>query len=104
MVDEVDLQREATHSTLSSINHASKREREEDQDEEMTMASNEREGSHLQDQSLPPSAIDDTSETRDPSANVDSVGGEGCAGDDEIGEDFPIPDVDHEQTFSEHIS
>ena len=106
MMDEVEHQRETSHSALSSINHPPKRERDEDQDEEMTMASNEQEGSQIHDQSLPTSAIDNSSQAHETSVNVDSLGDEDeIAGGDEIGVDFTITEgEDTGQTYADHIA
>jgi hypothetical protein len=47
LLEDVGRQREENRSGLSSANHSSKREREEDHDVDMEMASNDREGSHM---------------------------------------------------------
>jgi hypothetical protein len=47
LLEDVGRQREENRSGLSSANHSSKREREDDHDEDMEMVSNDREGSHM---------------------------------------------------------
>ena len=76
---------ETPRSGLSSINPPTKREREDDHDEEMDVASTKEES--LQDHSLPTSAVDNISEARETSV---TLGGD-IAVDDPLGIDFSIP-------------
>ena len=80
-----DGQSETPRSGLSSINPATKREREDDHDEEMDLASTKEESLH--DHSLPASAVDNISEARETSV---TLGGD-IAVDDPLGIDFTIP-------------
>ena len=79
-----DAMSETPHSGIS-INPSVKREREEDHDEEMEIASTKEES--LQDHSVPPSAVDNISEARETSV---TLGGD-IAVDDSLGLDFSIP-------------
>src|SRR5438552_2925678 len=101
MVEEVDHQREASHS-VSSYNHSSlKREREEDHDEEMDTTSNGRDES-LRDRSLPTSAVDNISEAPETSSvNVESLGDGEVAPHNESGMDFGIPETTQIETLPE---
>ena len=76
---------ETPHSGLSSINPPTKREREDDHDEEMDVGSAKEES--FQDHSLPTSAVDNVSEARETSV---TLGGD-IAVDDPLGIDFTIP-------------
>jgi hypothetical protein len=87
MSDEVDHQRETSHSAVSSVHPPAKREREEDQDEEMEMTSNDNRDGSVRDQSLPTSAIDNISEPHETSVSVDLV-------DDDIAMDLRIPELE----------
>ena len=100
MVEEVDHQREASHS-VSSYNQSSlKREREEDHDEEMDTTSGR--GESLRDRSLPTSAVDNTSEAPETSSvNVESLGDVEIAPHDESGMDFGIPETTLIETLPE---
>jgi hypothetical protein len=91
MLEEVDRQRERSRSAVSSNNHPTKREREED--EEMEMMSSDNKEESLPDPSLPTSAIDNTSDVRDASVHIDSVGDGDIAVDDEIGIEFKYSEV-----------
>jgi hypothetical protein len=101
MMEEVDHQREATHS-VSSVNPSSlKREREEDHDEEMDTTSNGRDES-LRDRSLPTSTVDNISEAPETSSvNVESLGDGEIAPHDESGMDFGIQETTHIETLPE---
>jgi len=78
-----DGRSETPHSGLS-INPSTKREREDDHDEEMDVTSTKEES--LRDHSLPISAVDNISEARETSV---TLGGD--IADDSLGLDFSIP-------------
>ena len=101
MMEEVDHQRESSHS-VSSFNQSSlKREREEDHDEEMDTTSNGRDQS-LRDRSLPTSAVDNISEAPETSSvNVESLGDGEIAPHKESRMDFGIPETTQTETLPE---
>ena len=97
MAEEVDHQREASRSAVSSLK-SGKRGREEDQDQEMNTTSR---GESLHDTSLPTSIVDNNSEIPETSLIIESLG-EGEAVGHEIGMDFGVPhELTHEESFTE---
>lgn len=99
MVDELDHQREASRSAVSS---SLKRGREQDHDEEMDVNSRDE---SLRDQSLPTSTVDNISEVHESSVNIESVGdGEGVEPEIE-GMDFGIPhELAHEPVIPHELA
>jgi len=97
MAEEVDHQREASRSAVSSLK-SGKRGREEDQDQEMDTTSRDE---SLHDTSIPTSAVDNTSEVPETSVNIESLG-DGESVEHEIGMDFVVPhELTHEEPFAE---
>lgn len=94
MLEEVDSQRETSHSAVSSVHPSTKREREEDHDEEMEMNSNDHREGSVQDQSLPTSSVDHISEPHETSANIDVADDSEIHADDEFGMDLRMPELE----------
>ena len=91
MIEEVDHQTEDSGSVLSSVIAPTKREREEDVDEEMGSAVME--DQHDKERNVP--TIVENGETEIRNVSLD--------GTEEGGVDDPIPEVDEEKTFLDHL-
>ena len=99
MEDELDHSREASRSAVSS---SLKRGREQDHDEEMDMTSRDE---SLRAQSLPTSAVDNTSEVPEASVNIESVGDGESVGRETEGMDFGIPhELAHEPVIPHELA
>ena len=99
MTDELDHQREASRSAVSST---LKRGREQDHDEEMDVASRDE---SLRDQSLPTSAVDNVSEVPEASVNIESAGERESVGREIEGMDFGIPhELVHEHEIPHELA